>query len=168
MTKKAIVVGSGFGGIASSLRLKALGYDVILLEKLGQLGGRARVFKKKGYIFDAGPTVITAPFLFDELFSLFNKKREDYVKFKRLDPMYNFYFNKNKKSFNYFDKVEDSLREIAKFNPQDAEGYKNLLKMSEKIFKVGFDKLSFTPFHNFFFMIRLIPSLIKLKSYLSV
>ncbi len=168
MTKKAIVVGSGFGGIASSLRLKALGYDVTLLEKLEQLGGRARVFKKKGYTFDAGPTVITAPFLFDELFNLFSKKRENYVKFKRLDPMYNFYFNQNKKSFNYFDKVEDSLKEIAKFNPKDVEGYKNLLKMSERIYKVGFDKLSFTPFHNFFFMIRQIPSLIKLKSYLTV
>ena len=168
MTKKAIVVGSGFGGIASSLRLKALGYDVVLLEKLEQLGGRARVFKKKGYTFDAGPTVITAPFLFDELFHLFSKKRENYVKFKRLDPMYNFYFSQNKKSFNYFDKVEDSLQEIEKFDPRDVEGYKNLLKMSEKIFKVGFDKLSFTPFHNFFFMIRQIPSLIKLKSYLSV
>ena len=168
MTKKAIVVGSGFGGIASSLRLKALGYDVTLLEKLEQLGGRARVFKKKGYTFDAGPTVITAPFLFDELFNLFGKKRENYVKFKRLDPMYNFYFNQNKKSFNYFDKVEDSLKEIAKFDPKDVEGYKNLLKMSERIYKVGFDKLSFTPFHNFFFMIRQIPSLIKLKSYLTV
>jgi len=168
MTKKAIVVGSGFGGIASSLRLKALGYDVTLLEKLEQLGGRARVFKKKGYTFDAGPTVITAPFLFDELFNLFSKKRENYVKFKRLDPMYNFYFNQNKKSFNYCDKVEDSLKEIAKFNPKDVEGYKNLLKMSERIYKVGFDKLSFTPFHNFFFMIRQIPSLIKLKSYLTV
>ena len=168
MTKKAIVVGSGFGGIASSLRLKALGYDVTLLEKLEQLGGRARVFKKKGYTFDAGPTVITAPFLFDELFNLFSKKRENYVKFKRLDPMYNFYFNQNKKSFNYFDKVEDSLKEIAKFEPKDVEGYKNLLKMSERIYKVGFDKLSFTPFHNFFFMIRQIPSLIKLKSYLTV
>ena len=168
MTKKAIVVGSGFGGIASSLRLKALGYEVTLLEKLEQLGGRARVFKKKGYTFDAGPTVITAPFLFDELFDLFNKKRENYVKFKRLDPMYNFYFNQNKKSFNYFDKVEDSLKEIAKFNPKDVEGYKKILKMSEKIYKVGFDKLSFTPFHNFFFMIRQIPSLIKLKSYLTV
>ena len=168
MTKKAIVVGSGFGGIASSLRLKALGYDVTLLEKLEQLGGRARVFKKKGYTFDAGPTVITAPFLFDELFNLFSKKRENYVKFKRLDPMYNFYFNQNKKSFNYFDKVEDSLKEIAKFDPKDVEGYKNLLKMSERIYKVGFDKLSFTPFHNFFFMIRQIPSLIKLKSYLTV
>ena len=168
MTEKAIVVGSGFGGIASSLRLKALGYDVTLLEKLEQLGGRARVFKKKGYTFDAGPTVITAPFLFDELFNLFSKKRENYVKFKRLDPMYNFYFNQNKKSFNYFDKVEDSLKEIAKFDPKDVEGYKNLLKMSERIYKVGFDKLSFTPFHNFFFMIRQIPSLIKLKSYLTV
>ena len=168
MTKKAIVVGSGFGGIASSLRLKALGYDVTLLEKLEQLGGRARVFKKKCYTFDAGPTVITAPFLFDELFNLFSKKRENYVKFKRLDPMYNFYFNQNKKSFNYFDKVEDSLKEIAKFDPKDVEGYKNLLKMSERIYKVGFDKLSFTPFHNFFFMIRQIPSLIKLKSYLTV
>ena len=139
----------------------------MLLEKLEQLGGRARVFKKEGYTFDAGPTVITAPFLFDELFNLFNKKRENYVEFKRLDPMYNFYFSQNKKSFNYFDKVEDSLKEIAKFNPKDVDGYKNLLKMSEKIFKVGFDKLSFTPFHNFF-MIRQIPSLIKLKSYLSV
>ena len=168
MTKKAIVVGSGFGGIASSLRLKALGYDVTLLEKLEQLGGRARVFKKKGYTFDAGPTVITAPFLFDELFNLFSKKRENYVKFKRLDPMYNFYFNQNKKSFNYCDKVEDSLKDIAKFDPKDVEGYKNLLKMSERIYKVGFDKLSFTPFHNFFVMIRQIPSLIKLKSYLTV
>ena len=121
MIKKAIVVGSGFGGIASSLRLKALGYDVVLLEKLEQLGGRARVFKKKGYTFDAGPTVITAPFLFDELFHLFSKKRENYVKFKRLDPMYNFYFNQNRKSFNYFDKVEDSLQEIAKFEPRDVE-----------------------------------------------
>ncbi len=168
MNKTAIVVGSGFGGIAASLRLKALGYNVSLLEKLDQLGGRARVFKKKGYTFDAGPTVITAPFLFDELFSLFNKKREDYVKFVRLDPMYNFFFLSNNKSFNYYDKVHDSLREIERFEPKDVDGYKKLLRMSEKIYHVGFDKLSFTPFHDFFFMIKQIPSLIKLKSYLTV
>lgn len=168
MNKTAIVVGSGFGGIAASLRLKALGYNVSLLEKLDQLGGRARVFKRKGYTFDAGPTVITAPFLFDELFSLFDKRREDYVKFVRLDPMYNFYFLSNNKSFNYYDKVQDSLKEIEKFEPKDVDGYKKLLKMSEKIYRVGFDKLSFTPFHNFFFMIKQIPSLLKLKSYLTV
>ena len=62
MSKTAIIVGSGFGGIAAALRMKSLGYDVTLHEKLNQLGGRARVFKKSGFTFDAGPTVITAPF----------------------------------------------------------------------------------------------------------
>ena len=79
MTKKVIVVGSGFGGLASALRLKAKGYDVTLIEKHPDLGGRARVFKKGNFIYDGGPTVITAPYLFEELFSLFNKKISDYV-----------------------------------------------------------------------------------------
>ena len=73
MNKTAIVVGSGFGGISAALRLKSLGYEVSIYEKLDQLGGRARVFKKSGFTFDAGPTVITAPFLFNELFELFKK-----------------------------------------------------------------------------------------------
>ena len=85
MNKTAIVVGSGFGGISAALRMKAMGYDVSLFEKLDQLGGRARVFKKSGFTFDAGPTVITAPFLFDELFKLFKKNRKNYVKFVSLD-----------------------------------------------------------------------------------
>ena len=80
MGKKAVVIGSGFGGIAISLRLKKLGYDTTIIEKLDELGGRARVFEVNGFKHDAGPTVITAPFLFDELFSLFGKKREDYLK----------------------------------------------------------------------------------------
>ncbi len=73
MGKKAVVIGSGFGGIAISLRLKKLGYDTTIIEKLDELGGRARVFEVNGFKHDAGPTVITAPFLFDELFSLFGK-----------------------------------------------------------------------------------------------
>ena len=72
----SIVVGSGFGGIAAALRLKAKGHQVTLVEKHPDLGGRARVFEVNGFKHDAGPTVITAPFLFDELFSLFGKKRE--------------------------------------------------------------------------------------------
>ncbi len=168
MTKTAIVVGSGFGGISASLRLRALGYEVKLFEKLNQLGGRARVFNRSGFTFDAGPTVITAPFLFDELFDLFNKKRSQYVKFVRLDPWYRFYFSKNKKTFNYSNSLEKTEKEIAKFNENDVKGYKKLLDFSEKIFNVGFEKLSFVPFHNFFFMIKQIPTLLKLKSYLSV
>ena len=167
MKKTAIVIGSGFGGIASALRLKKLGYNVSLFEKLDQLGGRARVFKNNGYIFDAGPTVITAPFLFDELFSLFNKKRENYVKFKLLDPWYRFYFQDGR-YFNYGGTIKDTEEEIRKFNPVDVEGYRKLVKMSEKIFDVGFTKLSHVSFDSFFFMIKQIPSLIKLKSYLTV
>ena len=63
---KIIVIGAGFGGIAAALRLKAKKYDVTLIEKHNDLGGRARVFKKNGFIFDAGPTVITAPYLINE------------------------------------------------------------------------------------------------------
>ena len=165
--KSAIVIGSGFGGISSALRLRAMGYNVKLFEKLDQLGGRARVFKRKGYTFDAGPTVITAPFLFDELFQLFNKKRDDYVKFVELNPWYQFYFEDGK-VFNYGGTIQDTEKEIQKFSKKDVEGYKKLVKMSEKIFETGFTKLSHVPFHNFFFMIKQIPKLFRLKSYLTV
>ena len=168
MKGNALVVGSGFGGIASALRLRAMGYNVRVFEKLPQIGGRARVFKKSGYTFDAGPTVITAPFLFDELFNLFGKDRKSYVRFVRLDPWYRFYFSSNSMVFDYSDSIKKTEKEISKFNPKDIEGYKKLLKFSEKIFNVGFLKLSTTPFHNFFFMIKQIPVLLVLKSYLTV
>ena len=132
--KKAIVVGSGFGGIASALRLRAIGYDVEVFEKLDQIGGRARVFKKSGYTFDAGPTVITAPFLFDELFEIFNKKRERYIKFVKLDPWYRFYFSENNKFFDYSECLKKTEKEISKFNSSDVKGYYNLVNFSEKNF----------------------------------
>ena len=94
--KKAIVVGSGFGGIASALRLKAAGFDVQIFERLDQLGGRARVFRRSGYTFDAGPTVITAPFLFDELFNLFNKKEKNMLNLSGLTLGIDFIFPKIK------------------------------------------------------------------------
>ena len=93
MAKKIIVIGSGFGGLAASLRLKAKGYKVTLVEKHPDLGGRARVFKKDQFIYDGGPTVITAPYLFEELFTLFNKNISDYVKIVPLDLWYRFVFN---------------------------------------------------------------------------
>ncbi|MGA0310839.1 MAG: FAD-dependent oxidoreductase, partial [Candidatus Puniceispirillaceae bacterium] len=85
---KVVVIGAGFGGIAAALRMRARGYDVTLLDRLPAIGGRAQVFERGGYRHDAGPTVITAPFLFDELFSLFGEKREDHVEFRALDPWY--------------------------------------------------------------------------------
>ena len=89
---KSIIIGSGFGGIAAALRLKAKNHNVTLIEKHCDLGGRARVFKKNGFTFDAGPTVITAPHLIEELFHLFNKKPEDYIKLTPLKTWYRFIY----------------------------------------------------------------------------
>ena len=112
MKGNAIVVGSGFGGIASALRLRAMVYNVRVFEKLPQIGGRARVFKKSGYTFDAGPTVITAPFLFDELFNLFGKDRKSYVRFVRLDPWYRFYYSSNSMVFDYSDSIKKTEKDL--------------------------------------------------------
>ncbi len=167
MTKKVIVVGSGFGGLASALRLKAKGYDVTLLEKHPDLGGRARVFKKGSFIYDGGPTVITAPYLFEELFSLFNKKISDYVKIVPLDLWYRFVFSDGD-SFDYSGNEKSMEKEIKKFSEKDYEGYNKLVKFTEKIFDKGFTDLSDKPFNNFSFMIKQIPALLNLKSYKSV
>jgi len=167
MAKKIIVIGSGFGGLAASLRLKAKGHKVTLVEKHPDLGGRARVFKKGEFIYDAGPTVITAPYLFEELFSLFNKKISDYVKIVPLDLWYRFVFNDGD-TFDY--NGDDRLMEeqVKKFNSNDYDGYKRLVNFTEKIFDKGFTDLSDKPFNNLIFMMKQIPSLLKLKSYKSV
>src|SRR5579883_2812943 len=91
--RTAVVVGAGFGGIAAALRLRAKGYRVILIDRLGMLGGRAQVFEKEGFRHDAGPTVITAPFLIEELFALFSKRSAAYIELKPLTPWYRFYFD---------------------------------------------------------------------------
>ena len=74
-----LVIGAGFGGIAAALRMRAKGYSVTIIDRLQAIGGRAQVFEKGGFRHDAGPTLITAPFLFDELFELFGEKREDHL-----------------------------------------------------------------------------------------
>ncbi len=167
MNKKAIVIGSGFGGIAISLRLQKLGYDTTIIEKLNDIGGRARVFKVNGFKHDAGPTVITAPFLFDELFSLFGKKRQDYLNFVPLEPWYRYYFHDGK-TFDYCSTVEKTNEQISKFNTKDIKGYAKLLNKSKKIFDVGFTQLADKPFISFFKMLRVVPNLIILQSYLTV
>ena len=95
MRKKVIVIGGGFGGIAAALRARSLGYDVSIFDKSPQLGGKAQVYRHGEFKHDAGPTVITAPQLIDELFLLFGKKRQDYVKFIPLDTWYQFRFSDN-------------------------------------------------------------------------
>ena len=162
-----VIVGSGFGGLAMALRLRALGADVTIVERLSSLGGRARVFKRNGFTHDAGPTVITAPFLFDELFHLFQKKREDYCDFIPLETWYDFVFDDGTK-FSYTGDLDHTYNQIRQFEPRDVKGYQRLLNLSESIFKVGFEQLSDQPFTKFWTMLKQVPALLKLQSYRTV
>ena len=163
----SIVIGSGFGGIAAALRLKAKGHKVTLIEKHNDLGGRARVFKRNGFIFDGGPTVITAPYLIYELFEIFNKKPEDYIKIKPLDIWYRFLFEDGT-SFDYSGNEISMKNQIEKISKNDVKGYENLVKFTQKIFDKGFSELADVPFDRPFFMMKQLPALLKLKSYKSV
>ena len=162
-----IVVGGGFGGIATALRCRAMGHTVTLVERLSALGGRAQVFQKDGFIHDAGPTVITAPFMFEELFQLFDKQLADYASIVPLDTWYEFYFHDGK-TFSYSGDLQHTLKEIAAFNTADVEGYKQLLALSEKIFNLGFVELSAKPFTRLSTMLKLVPPMLKLQSYRTV
>ncbi len=167
MSKKVIIIGSGFGGLAAALRLRAKNYKVTLLEKHSDLGGRARVFRKDNFIYDGGPTVITAPYLLQELFSLFNKDISNYTKIVPLELWYRFIFEDGS-SFNYSGNESSMKNQIENISKDDFYGYQKLLSFTEKIFDKGFTELSAKPFNEIGFMIKQIPSLLKLKSYQSV
>lgn len=165
--KRALVIGGGFGGMAAALRLKAKNYDVTIVDRAPMLGGRGQVFIRNGYKHDAGPTVITAPFLLEELFTLFNENLSDHLTFVPLKPWYRFYFA-DKTTFDYGGTLEETLTEIAKISPKDVTGYRRLLKHSQSIFDIAFVQLSSVPFNNFFKMIALVPKLVLLRSYETV
>ena len=163
----SIVIGSGFGGIAAALRLKAKGHKVTLIEKHPDLGGRARVFRKNGFIFDGGPTVITAPYLINELFELFKKDPKDYIKLSPLKVWYQFVFE-DKSKFNYSGNEDEMKAQIEELNKEDVKGYEKLVSFTKKIFDKGFTELADIPFDKPFVMMQQLPSLLKLKSYKSV
>ncbi|MEM1203002.1 MAG: phytoene desaturase family protein [Acidobacteriota bacterium] len=163
----ALVIGAGFGGLAAALRLRARGYDVTVIDRQDQAGGRAAVHRRAGYTFDAGPTIITAPFLIDELFDLFGRRSEDYVTLRSLEPWYRIRFDDGR-HLDYSGDMETMLDEIRRFEPRDVDGYRRMLQLTEKIYKVGFEQLGDQPFHRLSTMTRLIPALGRLRSDRSV
>lgn len=164
---RAVVIGSGFGGLAAAVRLRVMGYDVQVLEALDQPGGRARVFRRDGYTFDAGPTVITAPYLLEELFALAGRRMDEYVRLVPVDPFYRILFHDGS-TFDYVQDEERLLAQIAAFNPRDVDGYRRLAEHSRRIFDVGYTQLADQPFHRARDMMRVIPRMIRLQSHRSV
>jgi phytoene desaturase len=164
---KAIVIGAGFGGIAAALRLRAKGYTVTLIDRCAALGGRAQVYEREGFRHDAGPTVITAPFLFEELFTLFGERFADHVKLVPLTPWYRFQFADGD-TFDYGGTLEATLAEIERIEPRDRAGYLALLEHSRRIYDIGFTQLSAQPFHRLGTMLRQVPHLLGLRNYETV
>lgn len=166
MGKKVVVIGSGFGGLGAAVRLAAQGHEVTLLEKRDKLGGRAYVYEKNGYKFDAGPTVITAPWMFDEIWEKAGRKRADYFELKQLDPFYRL-FDHTGRYLDYNSDHEFILKEIEKFNPADKEGYTRFMATTKEIFDTGMPLIE-KPFLHFGDMLKVAPDLVRLQSYRSV
>ncbi len=167
MKKNIIVIGSGFGGLGAASRLLSAGHNVTILEKRDKLGGRAYVYEQNGFKFDGGPTVITAPFLFDDIWTAAGKKREDYVEFVPCDPFYRI-FDHTGKSFDYNNDHEFTLEEIDKWSPEDKQGYEDFLATTKPIFDKGFTDLADKPFLKVSDMLKVAPDLIRLQSHKNV
>ncbi|MFN5094589.1 MAG: phytoene desaturase [Ignavibacteria bacterium] len=163
---KIIVIGSGFGGLSAAIRLQAQGHQVTIVDKLDKPGGRAYVFERDGYTFDAGPTIITAPWLIHELFEVAGKKTEEYVNIVKIDPFYNVRFEDGT-IFRYNGDKDSILKQIEALNPEDVMGYHRFIKDAEKIFKAGFDLID-KPFTTIGSMLKVLPDLIMLRSERSV
>jgi phytoene desaturase len=164
---RAAVIGAGFGGLAAAVRLLALGYEVDVIERHDQPGGRARVFRQAGFVFDAGPTVITAPFLFEELWRLHGRELADDVDLRPIDPFYLIRFDDGE-IFRYTGDPESMSGEVGRLSPEDVEGYQRFVQTSKEIFEVGFEKLGHVPFGSAMDMVRIVPAMIGLQSYRTV
>ncbi len=163
----AVVIGSGFGGLAAAIRLGARGYRVTVLEHLAEPGGRASVFRQDGFTFDAGPTIITAPFLLEELWALAGRKLADDITLHAVSPFYRIHFNDGTQ----FDCSGDAgamREEVLRLAPDDAQGYEDFIALSEEIYKIGFEKLAHKPFGSWVDMVRILPDLLRLSGYRSV
>jgi len=160
----AVVIGSGFGGIASAIRLQARGYQTTLIEMRDKPGGRAYVYEQDGFKFDAGPTIITAPFLIDELFELGGRKTSDYLEIVPCHPYYRILFHDGKQ-FDYTGDESQIIPEIEKFEPSDVPGYRRFVKRSRAIFDRAFTDLADEPFDTIVDMLKIAPDLMRLQSH---
>ena len=164
---KAVVIGAGFGGLASAIRLSVKGYDVEVLEKLDAAGGRAYVHHQDGFTFDAGPTIITAPFLLEELWALCGKRMADEIDLIKMSPFYRIRFY-NGETFDYSDDTEAMCREIAKFDANDIAGYHRLMQAADQCKRLGFEEMGDVAFDSYKDLLKALPSFVKMRAWKSL
>jgi len=164
LSKKIIVIGSGFAGLATATCLADRGYDVTILEKNSVPGGRARQFKEAGFTFDMGPSWYWMPEVFDEYFELFGKKTADYYDLKRLDPSYAIYFGKDD-IMKVPAKLEELYTLFESHEPGSSENLKKFLKEAQYKYQVGMNEFVFKPGHSIFEFadVRVLKSLFRLQ-----
>lgn len=164
---QAIVIGAGFGGLAAAVRLGARGYRVTVVEALDQPGGRAGAYHQDGFTFDQGPTIITLPHVFEELWALAGRKLSDDVELVPLDPFYKLLFDDG----SHFTCCGDDARmeaEIARLSPADARNYGKFRKRTEEVYRFAFEGLGQIPFSSFTPMITAMPGFARFRAEQSV
>ncbi len=160
---RAAVVGSGFGGLAVAIRLQAAGFRTTLFEARDLPGGRAYVYRERGFTFDAGPTVITAPDCLEELAAAAGRKLSDYTELMPVHPFYRLVWPDGD-TFDYAGDEDAMVAEIARRHAPDGEGYRRFVDYSRRVFETGYTELAATPFLRFADMVRVAPDLVRLRA----
>lgn len=163
----AVVIGSGFGGLAAAVRLGARGYRVTVLEKLDAPGGRAYVHRQDGFTFDAGPTIVTAPALLEELWTLCGKRFADHIDLRPISPFYRMRFHDGA-TFDYSGDPEAMRAEVARFDPRDVAGYDRFMAASADTFRIGFERFAAVPISTLRAMSEVVPHMVRLGGLRSV
>jgi len=164
---QTIVVGAGFGGLASAIRLQAAGHQVTLLEKRAQLGGRAGQIKADGFAFDTGPSIITAPHLLEDLWSSAGARLSDDLELVPLAPYYRIYFDDGR-YFDYGGTPEQLEAHVRSFDPRGVDGYRRFMRATRHIYQRAFEDLAGQSFHRFSTFVKLVPELLRLNAAQSV
>ncbi len=163
----AIVIGSGFGGLAAAIRLSCRGWNVRVLEKQDAPGGRACMIRQDGFSFDAGPTIITAPFLLEELWTLCGKRMEDQIDLRQMAPFYRIRFDDGT-HFDYSGDTAAMEAEVARFSPEDVPGFRRLMQAAERARVLGFEGMGATAFDSIRHLAAAIPDFLRMQAWRSL
>ena len=162
--QRAIVIGSGFGGLAVAMRIVAAGLDVTVLERLPAPGGRASQIKDQGYTWDLGPSLVTMPWCFDELFALLDRDFRQEVELIGLDPFYRIDWPHDGTRIDFKGDVVEMQEELSKLSPVDAANYPAFLEASGKIHRQAVLAAGRRAFENPIPFAKLLPTMLKLDA----